>query len=390
MTIGIFFGGKNTEHDVSIITGELIISGLKELGHTAVPIYISKEGKWYIDEKMDTIEFFKKIKGKDGVKGVNEANLVMQEGQNGGAIFKTSGLFPKTYKIDVAFPAIHGLYGEDGTIQGLFELLNIPYIGCDVLSSAIAIDKVWTKLIYQRFNFPTTKFVYFQTNDWLSKKDDILKDIKQNLTWPVFIKPSRLGSSIGMTKAHTDDELEFSVEVALHYDTKVLVEESVEDLMDITVAVLGNDEPQASLIQESAYTKDFFSYEDKYLKEGGAQIGNAEKSIIIPATLDEKTTKEIQDMAIEIYKTVGCSGTARVDFLYDKTFKKYYANEINTLPGTLYHHLWKKSGIELKDLLTKLIDLGVERNKKKNKLTYTFESEILNKANSGKMKLKGV
>lgn len=386
MNIAVFFGGKNTEHDVSIITGQLIISGLKDLGHTVYPVYISKEGKWYLSEKMINVEYFK---NKD-FKPEGEVSVSVGHNQENKVVFRTGGRFnQKQYIIDMAFPALHGKYGEDGTIQGMFEMLNLPYVGCDVVSSAISMDKILTKLFYQRFSFPTTKFIYFDSAKWESRKEEILLDVKNNLTWPVFVKPARLGSSIGMTKVKSQQDLDFAIEVAMHYDTRVLVEESVEDLMDITVAVLGNEDPVCSLIQESSYSKDFFSYEDKYLHDGGAQLGNAENSIIIPASLDEKTTKEVQEMAKEIYKVMGLSGTARVDFLYSKTYKKYYANEINTLPGTLYHHLWKKSGIELGELLKTLLDLAIKRRSQEEKLTSTFESTILNNANSNKLQLKG-
>ncbi len=389
MNVGVFFGSRNPEHDVSIITGCLAVQGLKDLGHNVIPVYIAKDGKWYIGEQLGDVEFYKDKNLEVKLKPFKGFAIDMEKSQGKMILSRKVLLSTQTYTIDLAFPAIHGQNGEDGTLQGMFEMLNVPYIGCDVPASALAMDKVLTKLIYQRFNIPTTKFIYFSAEEWIDKKNTLVEDIKKNLTWPVFIKPPRLGSSIGMAKASNDQELEFAIEVALHYDSKVLVEEAVEDLMDITVAVLGNEKPEASLIQESAYSKDFFSYEDKYLNEGGAQLGNAEKSIIIPARLDESTTKEIQDMAVEIYKLIGCSGLARVDFLYSKTFKKYYANEINTLPGTLYHHLWKKSGIELPELLIKLVDLAKAKHEKKQKITYTFESAILSKANSGKMKLKG-
>lgn len=382
MRIAVFFGGKNPEHDVSIITGQLIIKGLKDLGHMAYPIYISKEGKWYLNEKMDSVEFFKNKPSNLGT----EVMVDFAKNQDGSVNFKTKGFFAKSYQVDLAFPAIHGQNGEDGTIQGLFELLNIPYVGCNVVTSAIAMDKVLTKLFYQRFNFPTTKFIYFNKSEWESKKDSLITEIKSNLTWPVFVKPSRLGSSIGMTKVKAEEDLDFAIEVALHYDSKVLVEESVEDLMDITVALIGNKDPKVSSIQESSFSKDFFNYEDKYLNDGGAQLGNAQKSIIIPARLDEKTTKEIQHMAKDIYLVLEATGIARVDFLYNKTFKKFYANEINTLPGTLYHHLWKESGINLNELLSLLIEYAVEVNKEKESLTYVFESSILEKSSSNKLK----
>lgn len=388
MNIAVFFGSRNPEHDVSIITGQLIISALKDLGHDVIPVYISKTGVWCVGEELGNLDFFKNESYRNELKNFEGYSLQMQS--IGKLHLKKQSMFgSKEYIADMAFPAIHGQNGEDGTIQGLFEMLNVPYVGCDVAASANAMDKVTTKMIYQRFNIPTTKFVFFNTNEWLNKKDELMAEMSKTLSFPVFVKPSRLGSSIGIAKVKNAIDLEFAIEVALHYDDKVLVEEGVDDLKDLTVCLIGNDEPEISLIQESAYSKDFFSYEDKYINDGGAQIGNAEKKLIIPANLDEKTSEEIKAIAKEVYRLFGCSGISRVDFLYDNTFKKYYANEINTLPGTIYHHLWKASGVELKDLVSKLIEFGKQKHDKKQKLTYTFESEILKKSNSNKLKLKG-
>lgn len=388
MKVAVFFGSRNPEHDVSIITGQLIISGLKDLGHEVVPVYISKTGVWCVGEELGNLDFFKNENYRQNLSQFEGYSL--QTNTTGKLHLKKQSMFgTKEYIADIAFPAIHGQNGEDGTIQGLFEMFNVPYVGCDVQSSANAMDKVTTKLMYQRFNIPTTKFVFLFTNEWLEKKDNILQDIEKSLTYPMFVKPSRLGSSIGIAKVKNKEDLEFAIEVALHYDDKVLVEEGVDNLKDLTVCLIGNSNPEISLIQESAYSKDFFSYEDKYITEGGAQIGNAEKKLIIPAELDEKATEEIKAIAKDAYRIFGCSGIARVDFLYDNTFKKYYANEINTLPGTIYHHLWKASGVELKDLISKLVQFGKEKHDKKQRLTSTFESEILKKSNSNKLKLKG-
>ena len=211
----------------------------------------------------------------------------------------------------------------------------------------------------------------------------------QNLKLPVIVKPARLGSSIGITKAKTEKDLEFAIEVALHYDEKVIVEICVTNLMDVTCCVIGNDKPIASALQESVFGDDLFSYKDKYLEDGGAQLGNAKNSIVIPARLDGPTTKKVQDIAKQVYKLIGCSGIARVDFLYDTQTKEIYANEVNTLPGTIYHHLWKASGIELPELLTKLIEYAEERYEQKNLFTHTFKSDLLKFANSVKLQVKG-
>ncbi|MFH0773354.1 MAG: D-alanine--D-alanine ligase family protein [bacterium] len=386
-TIGVFFGSRNPEHDVSIITGQLIISGLKKLNYSIVAVYLDKQGKWYLGERFGHLAQFtdpcSSFKPKD-----TEWYIDLEESQ-GKLVFKRKGFAGEKYVIDLAFPAFHGQNGEDGTFQGLCELLNVPYAGCDVASSAVTMDKVLTKLLYRAENIPTTEFVYFTKSEWETNKKTIVTNIVNTLKLPVIVKPARLGSSIGITKAKTEKDLKFAVEVALHYDEKVLVEVCITNLMDVTCAVIGNSTPIASLLQESVFADDVFSYEDKYLEDGGAQLGNAKNSIVIPARLDGSTTQLIQAMAIRTYKLIGCSGIARVDFLYDTKTKKVYANEVNTLPGTIYHHLWKASGIELDELLTKLIGYAEEKYEKKKEYTHTFNSDLLKYANSVKLKVKG-
>jgi len=385
-TIGVFFGSRSPEHDVSILTGQLIISGLKKCGYNVIPVYIDKKGKWYSDARLASMKFFTQ-NPTDLDKKLESFNIDFNKST--GKIVKQSGFLKGNAILDIAFPAFHGQNGEDGTFQGLCEMLNVPYVGCDVTSSAITMDKVLTKMIYKANNIPTVDFVYFNLNEWRVNKKNVIQQIK-SLGWPVIIKPARLGSSIGISKAKDQKELEFAIEVALHYDEKVIVEKAVENLMDVTCCLIGNDSPTPSLLQESVFSSGFFSYEDKYLKGGGAQTGNATQSIIIPARLNSKVTKEIQDAAVKAYQVLGCSGIARVDFLYDKTTKKWYANEVNTLPGTLYHHLWKKTGIEFEDLLKKLIGFAEEKYQKKKQITYTFNSNILTQASSNKLSLKGL
>lgn len=385
-TVGVFFGSRSPEHDVSIITACLIIKTLKQMGRSVVPIYIDKDGGWHIDERLGDIEFFKNPAYREVLKKMPRWFLD-EEASHGRIVLKQKKVLGKTITIDLAFPALHGSYGEDGTIQGFFEMFNVPYAGCGVTASAIAMDKVVTKLLYRSQNIPTANFIFFTTHEWQNEKERIMREA-QALRYPLFIKPARLGSSIGISKVANEKELEFAAEVALHYDTKVIIEEMVPNLMDITCAVLGNDEPIASLLQESAFEGDFFNYEEKYIKSGGAQTGNAEKKIIIPAQLNEQTTKEIQNAAVRIFKLFGCSGMARVDFLYDKSTQTWYANEINTIPGTLYHHLWKASGISFEELLQRLINLAEETHRQKNSVTTAFASDILKQAASEKLRLK--
>lgn len=386
-TIGVFFGSRSPEHDVSIVTGQLIISGLKKLNYSVVPVYLDKQGKWYLGEEFGSLKHFTT---NEPLKDKNADKYYLQLDTSGGKmIFKQSGLMPKQIVVDMAFPAFHGQNGEDGTFQGLCELLGVSYVGCDVTSSALTMDKALTKMIYLANNIPTTEFVWFYKTRYEESKNELLEETIKKLGFPMIVKPARLGSSIGISKVKTKKELEFALEVAFHYDDKAIVETCIVDLMDVTCALIGNDKPIASELQESVFDSDVFSYEDKYLNDGGAQLGNAKQNIFIPARLDEKTTKSIQDTAAKVYQLLGCSGTARVDFLYDKKRKRFYANEVNTLPGTLYHHLWQKSGVELPQLLQKLVTLAEERTNKRKDLTSTFSSDILKFANSAKLRLKG-
>lgn len=369
MNIGVFFGGKNTEHDISVVTGMLIMSTLKKLGHVVVPVYIDRTGGWNLGSELGSLKFFQ----QNPLPKLNKFNLDLEKSV-GRMVFTSKGLLKKEYVADLAFPAFHGINGEDGTIQGLFELINLPYVGCDLASSTITIDKILTKQFFVINNFSTTKFV--------TSSSEIAK-----LKWPVFVKPAKLGSSIGIAKAFNQQELDQAVEVTQHYGERFLIEEAVENLMDVTCAVMGNHDPEASLLQESVFDDQLFSYEDKYLKDGGAQLGQAKNNIVIPARLDEKTTVKIRNTAKEVFKALGCSGIARVDFLYNQQTKEIFVNEVNTLPGTLYYHLWKASGIELEDVVTRLIKLASEKFQEKNSYNFTFESSLLNLANSIKLQI---
>ncbi|MBD3238041.1 MAG: D-alanine--D-alanine ligase [Candidatus Moranbacteria bacterium] len=386
-SIGVFFGGKSPEHDVSIITGQLIISTLKKIGYPVVPVYIGPKGEFYLDEKLDNLKFFSQtLDNREQQLKKADAYYLDLEKSRQVLIFKKKGLGSKHIQIDLAFVAFHGEYGEDGTIQGLFEMFNLPYVGCEVTASAIAIDKITTKLLYQGMNIPTTDFYFFNKTEWQQDSQEVLAQAKK-LTWPLIVKPARLGSSIGMQKANNSQELENACQVALHYSPRVLVEEAVENLADLTIALLGNQKPKTSLIQESVFTDELFSYEEKYLKDGGAQTGAATKNLIIPANIDQQTTQKIKKQAKQIYKAIDCCGTARVDFLFNRKTKQLFANEINPLPGTLYHHLWKDSGLSIKQVVKTLIKLAQQRHELKNKFTRVFQSEILNQAKSIKLNL---
>jgi D-alanine-D-alanine ligase len=396
-TIGVFFGSGSPEHDVSIITGQLVIVTLKKLGYAVVPVYITKAGKWLLGGDLGLLKLFTDPNTKpDNDKKYWEYVLDMEESV-GKMVFRKKGFMGKSVEINIAFPAFHGSFGEDGTIQGLFEMFGLPYVGCDVPASAIAMDKALTKILLRDAGIRTTKFLWFDRQDWETDKNSILNRIKQELKWPVFVKPVHLGSSIGIGKVSAKggsasggkdgdfQDLEFKIEVALHYDNKILVEEGVENVLDVTCCIIGNDELTASVLQESVFNKDLLDFEDKYLTDGGIQTGTNSGGMVIPARLDEKITLAIQETAKQVYRTLGCSGIARVDFLYDKQTQMFYANEVNPMPGTLYNHLWKAYGLETEDLVRKLVDLAQDRFQKNRQITYTFESNILSQLKGSKL-----
>lgn len=386
-SVGVFFGGKSPEHDISIITGQLVISGLKGLGINVIPVYVDKAGVFFTGEALGDLNVFTKHKA-DSFKGLSRLYLDL-ENSHGKIVFHRKGVLAKDIVIDTAFPAFHGTNGEDGTMQGFFEIMDVPYVGCPVAASAIAMDKVLTKMLYGAVGIPTVPFLTLTYAEWQKSNPETIKLIHKKLPRTVIVKPARLGSSIAMSKATSDPELKNALDLAFHFEEKVIVEEAVVNLMDVTCCVIGTDKPIPSLLQESSYTEGFFSYEDKYLKGGGAQLGKANQAIVIPARLDRKTTSAIREMAVRVFQLFECSGIARVDFLYDTKKKKYYANEVNALPGTIYHHLWQKSGIELPELLTKLLQYAQDRRQARARITYSFESSVLSQMNSTKLKLKG-
>jgi len=387
--IGVFFGGKSPEHDISIITGQLIIAELKKMPeYRVIPVYLDKQEKFFISDDLGNLAFFSVDNYQTKLGGYGGYDLDLDT--SGGALcFIKKGLLnKKEIKIDLVFPAFHGNLGEDGSMQGLFNVLGVPYVGCDVAASSVAMDKVLTKMCYRGLGVPTTKFLVFNRVEWSSGREKILRDISNSLRLPVFVKPPHLGSSIGITKVKSLDDLEQACEVALHYDDKVLIEEGVENLVDLTCAVRGYQAPQASLIQESSFDVDMFSYEDKYLSDGGAQLGQAKQKITIPADLDSVISTAIQDISKKIFVALGCCGIARFDFLYNRVTKEYFANEINPLPGTLYHHLWLKSGVEIAPLIRGLIADAIVRHQEKEETTYTFSSEVLGRLKGLKLAQK--
>lgn len=350
--IGVIFGGKSTEHSISAVSASSVIKNLNKEKYEIYPIYISLDGKWYhyteeISEYFK-IDFFPK-----------------QE-----YLEKISNEFEILKKQDVIFPVLHGLYGEDGTIQGMLELLNIPYVGCKVFTSSVCINKIYTKIILEKANISQAKYVVLNTNNYNDNSyiyideslnhicmnmDEICDIIETKLKYPIFIKPANFGSSVGVNKALNKKELEKCIKIAKRYDKELLIEQGING-REVECAILGVDEVITSCVGEIITDNSFYDYDSKYK--------NSNSKLIIPANINNKISEEIKRLAIRAFKAVKGTGLSRIDFFVEENTNKIYLNEINTMPGftniSMYPKLWKESGIEYSDLLDKLIKITIE------------------------------
>ncbi len=387
-SIAVVFGGKSAEHDVSIITAHIpIIDSLIASGQFDVwPVYIARDGSWYVDKAMNDLSFFKQEEWEQKLTKRKKVQLAFDNGLK--LTWPSAGwrMFSKTVSIDIVFPSMHGTYGEDGSLMGLLRMAGVPFVGCDIFASAVAMDKVLTKQVVAAEGMPVVPYVWFTRTQWEKEKTRQLESTRR-LSFPLFVKPVHLGSSIGMAKVKNEKELENAIEVALHYDNKVLIENGIEPLLEITLPIMGNDEPRTALCERPLNKTEFFDFNDKYLS-GGKKVGasgvNNEYSEV-PAKISDELTNHIKDLGKRVYKTLGCSGTARVDFLIKDDTKEIYINEVNTLPGSLYHHNWKKAGVSNMELVLELVRLAEERFAREKETTHIFQSDILRKVGGPKI-----
>jgi len=374
-TIAVFFGGKSTEHDISIITAyNPIIQTLQTLEeYNTIPIYISKDGNWYSDAKMNNLEYFKDTNLKLKLAKLPKIQLSL----NNGLSIIHPGILPKVTKIDIAFPAMHGANGEDGSLTGLLRLANIPFIGCDIFASTVAMDKALTKQILASEGINTVPHIHFTKHDWETNRKKILKKI-ETLNKTLFVKPVHLGSSIAISKTKTKTELLNAIEVAFHYDNKILIENSIENLIEITLPILGNNSPTTAITESPKTNTKLFDFNSKYLS-GNKTNNKSQNHSELPAKINKTQKDKIHKLARQVYKALNCEGTARIDFLIDKNTNKIYVNEVNVLPGSLYHHNWNKKGLSNQDLIKKLITLAEQRHHKNTRIKTTFKSKVLSK-----------
>lgn len=382
-TIAVFFGGKSTEHDISIITALSSVIKPLELSqkYTVIPIYITKSGAWHSDQRMKDISFFRSKE----IDTFCAHNKPVQLSFDGGLTIKKAGLRTKPVRIDVAFPAMHGPYGEDGSLMGLLRLAGIPYVGSDMESSVIAMDKVLAKQVAASNGIATPKFVFFSKQQCDDDITGVIAQTAKELAFPVFVKPAHLGSSIGITKVDSKNELTNAIEVAVHYDEKILIEEAVNNLIEVTVPIMGNEVLRPAFVEQPLVQPgDFFDFETKYMNGGknGKTVsakteGSSQGYSNLPADISKELYSASLDIAQKAFRATGASGLSRVDLLIDSISGVVYFNELNPLPGSLYAHNWRKSGISGVQLVTQLVEYAEQRHAHDTQLESAFSTSFL-------------
>jgi D-alanine-D-alanine ligase len=390
LRVGVLFGGRSGEHEVSLLSAASVLKAINQNKYEIVPIGISKDGRWLTPPDAERLlrgeaahkeaESGRHLRAGDPGTTAAAAVLARGEGVIVPPMPESHGLVPfesaathadHTIDVDVIFPVLHGTFGEDGTIQGLLELADIPYVGAGVLGSAAGMDKDVMKKLFIAAHLPIVKHVTVLRAQWEDDPKRVRKQIESKLKYPVFVKPANLGSSVGISKVRERKELAAAMDEAARYDRKIVIEEGVggkkHRARELECAVLGNDQPRASVVGEIVPGAEFYSYNAKYIDEGSKPL--------IPAPISRKNSKQVQEMAVRAFQAVDCCGLARVDFLMDPKNEKVYLNEINTMPGftsiSMYPKMWEASGLPYSDLVDELIQLALARHKEKKKNQYS-------------------
>lgn len=355
LKVGVLFGGRSAEHEVSLVSAESVIKNLNKNKYEVIPIGITREGKWI--SAGQPLQYLKK--GKKNILRKTTLPAVRQNKE-----LATTSQVKNYPRVDVIFPVLHGPFGEDGTIQGFLELAGIPYVGAGVTASAIGMDKAIQEEIFQAKGLPIPGHLIFNRKRILQRLDPkVIREVEEKLGYPCFTKPANLGSSVGIFKAHTRSELSYMIKKTASYDRKIIVEKGVPHAREIEVSVLGNDEPQVSICGEIIPSNEFYDYEAKYV--------DGKSKLIIPAKIPPKISNEIREIALKAYLAIDCAGMARVDFLVNGKTNQVYLSEINTIPGftaiSMYPKLWQASGLPYPRLLDKLIKLALERFRDREK-----------------------
>lgn len=394
LNVGVVFGGVSPEHEVSIISALQAAHALDRSRYRPVPLYIAKSGDWYAGDILMDLDAYQDL---DALQA-QAVPVLFDPGAFGQLAFvekAEAGLFaraPQRFVVDVLLLGLHGGAGESGALQGVCEVFNVPYTGSGVFGSALGMDKVFSKMICRDAGLPIVDFVAFRDSDWGYHEEAWLDRCEAELGYPVIVKPARLGSSIGIAKADTREELDAAIEEALRYDPKVVIEQAVHPLREINCSVLGNpDEALASVLEEPVASDDarLLSFQDKYMRGGGGSKGEARGTKqggsegmasldrIIPAPLSEEQTQEIRDLGVQLFRLFECSGVARIDFMLNADTGQVYFNEINTIPGSFSFYLWEPTGVSFTDLTHRLIELARQRHRDQNSRVRSYDVNLL-------------
>ena len=388
--LGVIFGGVTCEHDVSIVTALQLIENIDKSKYEVYPIYIHSDGEWYVDNKLLDTKIYKdfdanKDKINKGYIAPNKPGIVM----NSKSLFSKENFI----KLDVVIPAMHGMNGEDGSVQGLLELANIPYTSSGILGASVGMDKILMKKVFEAHGLPVLPYTYFLRGEWEKNRNDVISKIENSLEYPLFVKPSNLGSSIGINKAKTREELEYAIDVATSFDERVIVEKGLEDLKEVNCSALGRaDDVIASTIEQPISWKEFLTFDEKYMSGGknskmpaskNGDNGMASMSRKVPAEITKEQSGEVKDLAIKSFKALNSKGVSRIDFLIDNQDGKVYINEINTIPGSFAFYLWEYDKIKYSELIDRLVQIAEKENTEKNKNNYTYKSDIVGNFGKG-------
>jgi D-alanine-D-alanine ligase len=387
LSVGVVFGGRSVEHDVSIVSAHQVMAVL-QIKHDVVPIYITRQGKWLYAEELNDLDVYKQ-------RSWNEvgAEAFIPPVAGFGGLLVPGGRVRRARKVplDVVVPAIHGTFGEDGTLQGLLELADMPYACSGVVGSAAGMDKVVMKACFAAAGLPVVPGVLIESARLDAERDQVLEEIEKAIAYPVFVKPVRLGSSVGIGRASDRDELREALEIARRYDRRILIERSMEGLMEVNCSVLGGagHELRPSVCEQPVAGEQFLTFSDKYLRGGkearpaGKSQGMAGQERRIPAPLSEELTARVQAAAVDAFRAVDGAGVARVDFFVDETGGRFWVMEINTVPGSFSFYLWEPAGVPFEDLMDALIDIALTSHERKSKLMFAFESGLLEGRRTG-------
>ncbi|MCM1520584.1 MAG: D-alanine--D-alanine ligase [Lachnoclostridium sp.] len=387
--IGVFFGGRSTEHEISVISANQAMHAIDRNRYDVVPVYISKQGKWYTGEALFDVANYRDIPAL-----LAKCTQVYMEPSFGDCnLYKVKrSMFgnPVADKLDVVIPVLHGSNGEDGTFEGILDSIGIPYAGCDTLASANGMDKITMKMILRECDIPVVDYVWFTDKQWYKQRADLIEKIEKKIGYPVIVKPANLGSSVGIGRAVDRTQLVERVAEAEKYSSRIIVEHMVENLKEINCSVLGDcNDYQTSVLEEPIKSGEILSYTDKYMGGTKGAKGMQASQKRIPADLPEEMTKRIQFLAGETFRVLGCHGVSRVDVIVDADNDNIYVNEINTIPGSLSFYLWEATGITFDQLMDRLVQLALKRHREKQLKTVSYDANIFSMGGGVKGGVKG-